>query len=405
MTVTTTELSLEQQNAVELCTDLTERIVSVTGGAGTGKTLVLGHVYRELCDSHSIVLCAPTGRAAKRIQELTGIAAKTIHRLLEFPTPEELEDGTLTPGEPKRGAHFRLEERVVIVDEASMLAPTLFRQLMNALPANGVIRFFGDNNQLPPVEDGPPPFVTMLEQKPAVTLTFNYRSDDAIVSNALRVLDGRVPLRNDRFEIVYTADPIAQLLSLIKDEPRFMTETHQVIMPAKTGKYGTQRANPSLQLLFNRDGAMLRLDRLNDKEAALSVRARDKVLWIKNDYQLNLFNGEIGFIEWLDEHDGAMSLVMNERTVQVPPRLKTYNPYIGSVINYDPRKQLELGYAITTHKAQGSEFDHVVYCMDSASPFLLGRRNFYTGLTRARSRLTIVCDRRAMSLALRRNGR
>src|SRR5258708_7497522 len=155
------------------------------------------------------VLCAASGRAAKRVQELTGITAKTIHRLLEFPMPDEFEQ--VDPeymNEPKRSKMLRLDQKVVIVDESSMIGPTLHRQLMDALQKDGVIRFFGDNNQLPPVEEGTPPFISTLDRFPSVELVFNFRSDDAIVSNAMRILGGRMPQRNEQFEIHYAENPL-----------------------------------------------------------------------------------------------------------------------------------------------------------------------------------------------------
>jgi exodeoxyribonuclease V alpha subunit len=393
------DLSTEQQHAIDICCDLSERIVSITGSAGTGKTLVLGRVHAEL---HNVVLCAPTGRAAKRIQELTGITSKTIHRLLEFPMPDE--DGD--PLSPRRNKFNPLDEHVVIVDEASMLSPTLFRQLLDALPPRGCVRFFGDNNQLPPIEEGTPPFVDILKRRPSITLTYNYRSNDSIISNALRILRGMIPLRNDRFEIIYTAEPLKQLLHFLQlGAEAFTDDQHQIIMPTRTGRFGTQRINPSLQLVYNRNGPFLLLKRLNVRDADLTVRARDKFLWVKNDYQLNLFNGEIGRIDQIDEESGDIHLALSDRVVHVPPTLKTYSPYHGSLISYDPRKQIELGYAITTHKAQGSEFDTIIYCMSGHAPFLLGRRNFYTGITRARNQVYIICDRRAMHFALRKNGK
>src|SRR5690606_24217199 len=109
--------------------------------------------------------------------------------------------------EPKRNAQNPLDCAMVIVDEASMLGPTLYRQLMDACRRGTVVRFFGDNNQLPPVEEGEPPFLELLQNKPSVTLTYNFRSQDHIVSNALRILRGSIPQRNERFEIIYTDNP------------------------------------------------------------------------------------------------------------------------------------------------------------------------------------------------------
>ena len=391
-------LSLEQQHSVEMCVDTSQRIVGVTGGAGTGKTLVLGKAIAELAKGNKYVLCAPTGRAAKRIYELTKIKAKTIHRLLEFPQPDEATDAP--PNEPRRNAFNPLEENVVFVDEASMVSPTLYRQLLEALPKGGCVRFFGDNNQLPPVEEGDPPFIDVLENYPSVELTFNFRSEDNIVSNALRILEGRIPVRNAGFEIFYMDDPIVGVTKFAGQE--FMRNDHQIIMPTRKGKAGTLRVNPSLQLKFNGKGETLRLDRYDEKEAPLTVRAKDKFIWIKNDYKLDLFNGDIGTIDWIDPEEGDLGLITPEREITVPPRVKTYNSYIGTMINYDPRKQLELGYAITTHKSQGSEFDTVIYCMSRSQAFLLNRRNFYTAITRAKRKVILVTDRRAMGLSMRR---
>lgn len=418
----TQNLTMEQETAIALATDMKERIIGVTGAAGTGKTLVLGKAYREMkreFPNEQIALCAPTGRAAKRIQELTGIKATTIHKLLEFPTPDDPVDMTekgrpeedeetrhmqvATDHEPRRCRAFPLMQRIVFVDEASMIGPVLYRQLVDALPARGCIRFFGDNNQLPPIEEGIPPFIEILETKPSQVLTFNFRSEDEIVMNANRILQGRVPQRNSRFEIIYTNDPIRELIATAGEHFRQMD--HQIIMPTRRGKVGTARVNTSLQLRLNPHGEMLRLDRFDKAEAQLLVRAADKFLWIKNDYNLKLFNGEIGTIDWLNAEDGSIGLATYEQHVTVPARVKTYSPYLRTVINYDPRKQIELGYAITTHKAQGSEFDTVFYCMTGYQYSMLNRNNFYTGITRAKNKVVVVTDRRAMGLSLRKGMR
>ena len=403
------ERSFEQRTASALCCDLDERIVGITGAAGTGKTTVLGDAYAELAPRHTVTLAAPTGRAAKRITELTGIPSKTVHRLLEFPTPEEIRDAntreiTLVPGEPKRNAFNPLAERVVIVDEASMLSQTLYEQLMDACRGRTVVRFFGDNNQLAPVERSAgqlPPFFAILDRFSSVTLTYNYRSEDEIVSNAERILNGNVPVRNSRFEIIYNEQPIQFLLNFVTQE--FAQENNQVIIPTRKNKAGTMLVNVSLQTRLNRQGKFLRLDRHDEKEAPLLVRPNDKFLWTKNDYQLNLFNGEIGVIEDLDTESGELAIATPDRQLKVPPAIRTYSPFHGSFIQYDPRRQIDLGYAVTTHKAQGSEFDTVIYCITTRGHYpLLDRRNFYTAVTRARQRVIVITDRSAMRLALRK---
>lgn len=397
--------SPEQRRAIDMCCDMSTTIVSVTGGAGTGKTFVLGKAFAALKEAgHSTALCAPTGRAAKRIQELTGIPAKTIHRLLEYPMPNEL---TREPNLPKRNRQNPLEHKVVIVDESSMLSSELYRNLIDALGRKSVIRFFGDDNQLPPVEEyedakATSPFAKLLDKFPKVMLNYNFRNEDLILDNAQRILRGSVPRMNARFVVIYADDPVKQLIAFVKDHREFTTGDHQIIIPTRKGKFGTGRVNPSLQMTYNPTGPMLRLQRYNYKDAPLAVRAGDKFLWIKNDYQLDLFNGEIGSIEWLSEEDGELGLRTPDRTVNVPARLRTYSPSRQEIVYYDPRKQIELGYAVTTHKAQGSEFDSVVYCMSSGAPFLLNRRNFYTAVTRARKLVVVIADRRAMGYSMRR---
>lgn len=410
MTDTTIDdLSLEQRHAVELGCDMKERIVGITGGAGTGKTQTLGVMYQELVREHgksAIALAAPTGRAAKRIMELTGIPAVTIHRLLGYPTPDDPitdEDGNIVQVEnkPRFNRDNPLPYKIVICDEASMIGPTLYVNLMEAVPNHGVVRFFGDNNQLPPVEPGIPPFLDLLEKRTSVELTFNFRSDDHIVSNAQRILKGAMPVRNPRFEIMYSADPIAETIKFA--DKTFMSGSHQIIMPTRKGNYGTLRINPSLQLKFNPRGAFLRLDRHDSKEAPIAIKGQDKFLWIKNDHTLNMFNGEIGRVDWVNDEDGSLQLGMNERTLVVPSRIKAYSAYHGHYINYDPRKNIELGYAVTTHKAQGSEFDTIIYCVCRSQAWLLNRRNFYTAITRAKKQVIMITDRGGMGMSLKKH--
>jgi len=391
-------LSMEQQDAVDLCCDPSNVIACVTGGAGVGKTLVMGEVYKALKDMRkTVALCAPTGRAAKRIEELNGTKAVTVHRLLEFPMPWE--GGENDPNLPKRDRDNPLHQQVVIVDESSMISPFLYRCLMNALPKGGMIRWFGDNNQLPPVEEGKPPFIQLLKEYPSMELTYNFRSGDVLIDNAQRILQGRLPQRHPRFEILYTENPIKLLIEFVTKD--FTEETHQVIMPTRKGSSGTIRVNPSIQMRFNSKGNMLRLDRFDSKEAPLAVRPKDKFIWIKNDYKLDLFNGEIGYIDWVDPDAGDLGIVTGQRAVIVPARIKTYDSYRGCIINYDPRKQIELGYAITTHKAQGSEFDTIIYCMSRSHTWLLNKRNFYTAVTRAKKQVILITDRRAMNMSMR----
>jgi exodeoxyribonuclease V alpha subunit len=401
------KLSGEQEEAVEMCLDPLNRIFSVTGRAGTGKTSVLGIAFDETVSqvgTGKVVLCAPTGRAAKRIYELTGIRAKTIHKLLEFPQPDdEDKDGKPLPPDPRRNRERPLYERVVYVDESSMLSQQLYEQLMAALPSNGRIRFFGDNEQLPPVDKGSP-FEELLKKKAFKRLNRCFRSDDEILLNAERIRVGRLPIRNDRFEIIYTEQPIRQLISFTTKE--VCQRGVQIIMPTRNGNYGTNRVNPSLQLKFNPTGDILRVDRkakiLKDDPPPIALRGGDKFLWNQNDYQLKLFNGDLGYIDWVNSEDGSLQISTEDRQLVIPPFIQTYSPFHGSIIHYDPRKKIELGYAITTHKSQGSEFDTVIYCMTRAAPRMLHRRNFYTAITRAKHNVIVICDRMGMTQSMRK---
>jgi len=400
-------LSTEQEEAIEMCLDSLNRIFSVTGRAGTGKTSVLGIAYDETVaqvGAGRVVLCAPTGRAAKRIYELTGIRAKTIHKLLEFPQPDdEDEHGKPLPPDPRRNRERPIYERVVYVDESSMLSQQLYDQLMAALPPNGRIRFFGDNEQLPPVDKGSP-FEELLKSRAFKRLNRCFRSDDEILFNAERIRVGRLPVRNDRFEIIYTEQPIKQLISFTTKE--ITQRGIQIIMPTRNGNFGTNRVNPSLQLKFNPTGDILRVDRkakiLKDAPPPIALRGGDKFLWNQNDYQIKLFNGDLGYIDWVNSEDGSLQISTEDRQLVIPPFIQTYSPFHGSIIHYDPRKKIELGYAITTHKSQGSEFDTVIYCMTRAAPRMLHRRNFYTAVTRAKHNVIVICDRMGMTQSMRK---
>lgn len=398
-------LSSEQELAISYCLDLSARIVAVTGGAGVGKTTILKDVYHELSSSLSpsrVLLAAPTGRAAKRIQEATGIAARTIHRLLEFPAPFEVEEsrGKVKFGEPKRNRWNPLPCDVLIIDEASMIASKLYDQVMEALPTHACIRFFGDVNQLPPIDPEnfhrPSAFKQILASRPTIYLTYNFRSDDNLIENANRILTGSIPKRGNKFELVITNDPVGALREIV--DSRYHTTEYQVLTPKRVGTIGSVRLSAILRTKFNLHQGKPRiiLERLRDDEDDITVLQDDKILWIKNDYVLNVMNGELGMLDHID--DGTLSLILDDnRHVIVPPSLKGPFNFI-----YDPRKQIDLAYCMTTHKAQGSEFEEVIYLMARNQAWMLDRNNFYTGVTRAKKKVTVICDRWALKYAMRR---
>lgn len=405
-------LSPEQEQGVETCTDPTTRMAAVTGPAGTGKTTILKHVAEDVRANHrTVMLCAPTGKAARRITEATGLIARTIHKTLGFPMPDDrgkqfldangdpVPDGP--PGEPRYNKRNPLPVHTLLVDEASMIGPTLWKQIMDAMPPGGVVRFFGDTNQLPPIEEGLSPFRRLLNTPNAVYLTHNYRSSDAIVGNAIRILSSRLPKRNDSFEIIYSNTPYDAAIDFLKGRKEYTTDEHQIITPQRRkGRVTTDRFNRTLQMLYNKRKGKLALLRLEKTDEPLTVKPGDKAIWVKNDYNLSLLNGDIGRIVSLDEEDGSLQMDIDNRAVLIPPEMEGKGQW--GRYWYDPRKQIELGYAITTHKSQGSEFDSVVYVISGNQPYLLNRNNLYTAITRAKSKVTIITDTHGMGVSIRK---
>mgnify|MGYP003643360341 CR=1 FL=1 len=225
------ELTLDdtQNEAVTNCVNIKRRIVAVTGAAGTGKTTILKNVYRQLYQQgRSVVLCAPTGKAAKRITEATGIPAQTIHRLLEYPFPGEIDQKTgksLVTSDPKKDRRNPIEEMVVLCDEYAMVSVEVHRNLLDALPNGGVIRMFGDANQLQPIETNkrlqslPSSFLQMLEKFDGIRLTTIHRQaeDSNIIVNGQRIIKGQMPLRVDDFKLLFSDEPVDTVLNFIQD--------------------------------------------------------------------------------------------------------------------------------------------------------------------------------------------
>jgi exodeoxyribonuclease V alpha subunit len=397
--------SEEQYKAIELCADRSKKLVGITGEAGTGKTTILKKVYEDseysygdsdTENSHTAIV-APTGRAAKRVQEATGIPARTIHRFLRWSVPDDDDEHGL----PVYDKYNKYPYKTVLVDEASMVSEELYRPLIDAMPAGGVIRFFGDNNQLPPVE-GKSPFANILTKFPSITLTENFRSTDGVVTAARQIVRGRIPEHNDQFTMLNPGNGniLPALEKFIDDSFRGLGG--QLIIPTKIGKYGTQAMNKLLQQKLNGKGEALRYQWKDkfDEVHERKFRVGDKVIWTKNDYKLNLFNGQIGWITAIDTDTGEITLNMDGRDKLIPTHLESYDKDGRAIFVYDPRKQLDLAYAITTHKAQGSEFDRVVLLLNKT--YVLNRANFYTAVTRAKKHVTVILGAGALHQAMKK---
>ncbi len=365
----------------------TEKLLVVTGGPGTGKTTLVNGIIRILeKKGRRILLAAPTGRAAKRLAETTGREARTLHRLLEF--------------DPKAGGfardrHRPLEADLVIVDEASMLDVVLAYALVKALPPACQLVLVGDVDQLPSV--GPGSVLGDLIGSgvaPVVRLSRIFRQAEAslIVVNAHRVNRGEMPeLRAQGagadFFFVEAEEPeavLAALERLVAERiPRRFgfdpVDDVQVLTPMHRGLLGAAALNAELQALLNPSGAaVVRGGRL--------FRVGDKVMQTRNNYDLDVYNGDIGRIAAVDEV---------ERTVAVR--------FDGRAVTYDGADldELVLAYACSVHKAQGSEYPCVVVPVHTQHYVMLRRNLLYTAITRGRRLVVLVGSRRALAIAVK----
>ena len=441
MQSTSLELDAAQTEAISLCCDVTKRIVAVTGPAGTGKTSILRQGYVQLAyHGYRCVLAAPTGKAAKRIKEATGIPAMTIHRLLEYTHPgvPDPDTGEVADSSgPRRTRERPLDMDVIFIDEAAMIDMGLYRNLIDAMKSGSAVRFFGDANQLPPIEDGytgTSAFVQLLEAShiPSVKLSTIYRQGEgsSIVRNGANILRGIAPVRYDDFGISISPTPIIRVGEvcrklLAKDDPLFVSVRNQIITPMRQGKVGSLALNNILADIYDPGGDEVHLPRHPHEtkktgQAYYRCKVGHKVIVQANMYDLRetieeryheeawipaadhqmAFNGETGIVLSID--DGYITIDLGDRVVVFPPSLevRTQSGYVTIV---DPRREIELAYAITTHKAQGSEYDALIYMISSSGSFNQCRANFYTGITRARKQVMVIADERSLrSYSLRR---
>jgi exodeoxyribonuclease V alpha subunit len=413
------ELDETQYKAVAACCNIANRIVAVTGAAGTGKTTILKHVYRQLySQGRPVVLCAPTGKAAKRITEATGITAQTIHRLLEYPHPGERDEKTgkaLISTDPKRDRNNPIEEMVVLCDEYAMVSVEVHRNLLDALPNGGVIRMFGDANQLQPIESNKrlqrelSSFLKILNKFDGIRLETIHRQvgDSNIITNGQRIIQGSMPLRRDDFVIKITDNPVETVLDFMQDnladEIDYGTIHNQLITPTKVGWVGTEALNSAIQQLLQPSSKPYviaeRQKWSNIEEQRFYLD--DKIINTTNNYPLGMFNGETGVIKAFMDN-GDIVIDFGDKTIEVPVSLEMVGRHGTFYMN--PQKDLDLAYVITTHKAQGSEYDRVCYIMNRSRSYLLNRKNFYTATSRARSHVTVITDAVSINLSLYKKG-
>jgi len=383
-------LSQEQRHAVELAA--TSRLLVLTGGPGCGKTFTtrtIVDLWRAM--GKSILLAAPTGRAAQRLSEMTKQEAKTIHRLLAF-DPK-------TMGFRYNEEH-PLEAQAIVVDEASMLDLFLAHSLLKAIPPDAQVLLVGDVDQLPSV--GPGMVLRDLidsQRIPVVRLTevFRQAASSHIVTNAHRINAGQFPhltpttkfaesdcLWLEAAEPIVGAEGVRHLISEFFPK-HGIDPVHQVqvLCPATRGEVGTRQLNAMLQQVLNPS----KPGKVELTRGGSILRVGDRVIQQVNDYQREIFNGDIGTIASIDLEEQEVIVQFTERAV-------TYD--------YADLSELALAWAVTVHKSQGSEYPVVIFPIFMQHYLLLSRNLLYTGLTRAKQLAVLVGPTKAIGLAIKR---
>lgn len=400
----------EKEQKIEFAPSQREAIIGafnngieiITGGPGTGKTTIIKaiiHIYEN--NGMKVILGAPTGRAAKRMTESTGREAKTIHRLLEMGVSEEDESVF------ERGESSPLDCDVIIIDEASMIDIILMQNLLKAINLGTRLIIVGDVDQLPSVGAGNVlkdliecEYIKVVRLKEI----FRQGSESLIVINAHRINEGQMPLLNQKDKdfffiseenqekIVYT------IIDLINRRlPKFnkawdILRDIQVLTPMRKGTLGVNNLNSKLQEIFNPPSK----DKKERTSRDMIFREGDKVMQTKNNYTLKwirvsgygenegigVFNGDLGFIESIDEESKVLTIIFDEER--------------KIIYDFNFLDELDLAYATTIHKSQGSEFKVVIIPAFMGSPFLMNRNLLYTGITRAKQLVVVVGFQKAL---------
>lgn len=383
-------IKYEEQQRIAIATAAKKGLLVLTGGPGTGKTTAIKGIInifeRQNLD---IALAAPTGRAAKRMSEVTGMEAKTIHRLLEVEWDED--------DKPyfRRNLQNPIDCNALILDELSMIDIHLFASLLDALPLGCRLILVGDSDQLPPVGAGNVLHDLILsDMLPVVCLNrvFRQAQESKIITNAHKIVSGEIPdLKNDGNDFFHmerpnpflTAQTVVSLCSerLPKAYGLDVFTDIQVICPSKKGETGTGNLNRMLQQALNPGSH----DKGELTVAGQIFREGDKIMQVKNNYNIEwkskdekgngIFNGDIGILKKVDTKSRTVSVDFDGREAVIPAENLT---------------ELELAYAVTVHKSQGSEFKAVIIPVISLVPNLAYRNLLYTAVTRAKDMLVTV---------------
>ena len=393
------ELAPSQQRAIEQI--LTAKVSVMTGGPGVGKTTLTRTLLTILqAKNVRVALAAPTGRAARRLADATGLEARTLHRLLE------VDPSGRSPGGFKRGVELPLDCDLVVVDESSMIDVPLFAALLRAIPRHAALLLVGDADQLPSV--GPGRVLGDVIESGAVTAVrlieiFRQAEQSGIVRAAHAILAGQMPppsdtteARNgdDDFFLIEASEPARAaevVLELVRERipKRFGFDPLrdvQVLSPMHRGAAGDENLNALLQRELNPAAA----DDENSERithAGHVFAAGDKVMQTENDYDKEVFNGDLGRVESVDPEAGTLRV-----------------SFAGRLIEYERGEldALALAYAITVHKSQGSEYPAVVLALTTQHHPMLERTLVYTAITRGKQLVVVVGQRRALEIAVRR---
>ena len=370
---------------------LTQGMLVLTGGPGTGKTTTINAIIKILkSKGKTVLLSAPTGRAAQRISELTGDEAKTLHRMLEVSWDKQ--DNPVF----NKNERNQLKCDALIVDEVSMVDTYIFESLMRALPIGCRLILVGDSDQLPSV--GPGNILSDLTESgivPVVRLNeiFRQAQQSLIVTNAHKIVNGEMPVLNsaDKDFFFLHRNNKADVSNVIIDlcSKRLPNaygyspfENIQVLAPSKKGELGTAELNHKLQSALNPKSD----DKAEVTIGSKTFRVGDKVMQIKNNYDIlwykengetgeGIFNGDIGIIERIDRKAKVIKINFYDKT---------------ATLTFEHASELDFAYAVTVHKSQGNEFDAVVIPMFSGPPQLYYRNLLYTAVTRAKKTLILV---------------
>ena len=383
----TMDLLLEEKQREAVLQALQHKVSIITGGPGTGKTTLLSHLLTLFRHGDvSFALAAPTGRAAKKMGEMAGVEAKTIHRLLEF-SPRD--------GGFQRSEKSPLEADVVIIDEASMVDLPLMDHLLRAVRSHSHLILIGDVDQLPSVGPGNV-LKDLIESRvvPVVVLQHIFRQtgESLIVVNAHRILQGEALLlehdqakpdfvfvqRESQEEILETVKELIneRIPRLFHDQPN---RAVQVLSPMNRGLLGTINLNQELQCLLNPSGESI-------ETGKWVFRTGDKVMQLRNNYEKVVFNGDLGRIEDMDKEGEKLRVNFD-----------------GTLVSYDFDELDELGlaYATSVHKSQGSEYPGVVIPLHNSHYPMLHRSILYTAVTRGKELVVLVGSKKALWMAIR----